>query len=237
MNQKVSAMIGTMLILLGGVFMLINMAIPAAGAWIWQTWPLFVVAAGIGFMLVPFFFRQEKWTGVFFIPGTPILTAGLLLLGSSVLNGWEIWGWAWSLLIVAVAAGLILAALTTRILWMGVPAILLAATGLFLGYCAVTGNWSDWAWLWGLEVAALGLMILAVGFLAKNVVVRTVGWSFAGFGAFAATIMMALVGGNSRYMAFVSAGILILGGIALVAGGLLTGKKQPAQSDTTAVVQ
>jgi hypothetical protein len=232
MNQKVSAMIGTMLILLGGAFMLINMAIPAAGAWVGQTWPLFIVTGGAMFMLVPFFFRQEKWTGVFFIPGMPILVTGLLLLVSNILNSWNIWDWAWSLLIIAIAAGLILAAFTTRILWMGVPAILLAATGLILGYCAVTGNWSNWVWLWGLEVAAVGIMIIAVGILAKNMVVRTVGWSFIGFGAFAATIMMALAGENSRYMTFVSAAILILGGIALVVGGLLTGKKSPAQSET-----
>jgi hypothetical protein len=237
MNQKVSAMIGTMLILLGGVFMLINMAIPIAGAWVWQTWPLFIVAAGTMFMIVPFFFRQEKWTGVFFIPGTPILTTGLLLLVSSIGDSWNIWGWGWALVILAVAAGLILAAFTTRILWMGVPAILLGATALILAYCAITGDWGAWVWLWGLEVVAVGLMILAVGYLARNMVVRTVGWSFTGFGAFAATIMMALAGENSRYMTFVSAGILILGGIALIAGGLLAGKKQTAESNPTVVTQ
>jgi hypothetical protein len=232
MNQKVSAMIGTVLILLGGLFMLINLAFNTAGEWVWRTWPLFVVAGGAMFMLVPLFFRSQQWTGVFFIPGTPILATGLLLLVSSISNDWSVWEWGWSLLIIAVAAGMILAALTTRILWMGVPAILLGATGLILAYCAVTGNWSAWAWLWGLEVAAVGLMIVAVGLLTKNIIVRTVGWSFVGFGAFAATAMMALAGQNARAMTFLSAATLILGGIALIAGGFLTGKKPPVQSET-----
>ncbi|MGB7537554.1 MAG: hypothetical protein WBM17_03365 [Anaerolineales bacterium] len=237
MNQKVSAMIGTMLILLGGLFLLVNVAFQAAGVWVWQTWPLFIVAGGAIFMLVPLFYRAQNWTGVFFIPGMPILTTGLLLLVSSIGNSWNIWGWGWTLVILAVAAGLALAGFTTRILWMAVPAIILGATALILAYCAVTGNWSDWVWLWGLEVAAVGCMILAVGHLAKNMVVRTVGWSFIGFGAFAATIMMALAGLNSRLMTFFSAGILILGGIALIAGGLLAGKTPPAPSEPTAANQ
>jgi hypothetical protein len=237
MNQRVSAMLGTVLILLGGLFLLVNMAFNTAGVWIWQTWPLFIVAAGTLFMLAPLFFRPQKWTGLFFIPGTLVLTTGLLLLFSSIGNHWNIWGWGWPLIIVALALGLILAALTTRIIWMGVPAILLGGTGLILAYCAVSGDWGAWVWLWGLEVAAVGFMILAVGYLAKNLIVRTVGWSFVGFGAFAATIMMAMVGQNSRPLTFVSAAILILGGIALIAGGLLTGKKPPEQSDTNVVKQ
>jgi hypothetical protein len=232
MNRMVSAMIGTTLILLGALFLLVNLAFNATGAWMWQTWPLIIVAAGALFLLVPIFFRAQKWTGVFFIPGTPVLTTGLLLLVSSIGNSWRIWEWGWALVILAVAAGLVLAALTTRILWMGVPAILLGATALILAYCAITGDWGAWVWLWGLEAAAVGLMILAVGYLAKNNIVRTVGWSFVGFGAFAATAMMALAGLNSRLMTFFSAGILILGGIALIAGGLLTGKTPPAQSET-----
>jgi hypothetical protein len=237
MNQKVSAMIGTMLILLGGLFLLVNVAFQAAGVWVWQTWPLFIVAGGAIFILVPLFYRAQKWTGVFFIPGMPILTTGLLLLVSSVGNSWNIWGWGWALIILAVAAGLALAGFTTRILWMAVPAIILGATALILAYCAVTGNWSDWVWLWGLEVAAVGAMILAVGYLAKNMVVRTVGWSFIGFGAFAATIMMTLAGQNARTMTFVSAAILILGGIALIAGGYLSGKKPTSPSEPTAANQ
>jgi hypothetical protein len=237
MNQKVSAMIGTMLILLGGLFMLLNLAFNTAGVWVWRTWPLFIVAAGALFMLVPLFFRQQQWAGFFFIPGTPILTTGLLLLMSSIGDSWQLWGWGWSLVILAVAAGLILAALSTRVLWMAPPAIFLGATGLILAYCTVTGNWSDWVWLWGLEVAAVGFLILAVGYLAKSMVVRTVGWSFVGFGAFAATVMLALTGQNSRPMTFLSAAVLILGGIALIAGGFLTGRKLPAQSDTTMAAQ
>jgi hypothetical protein len=234
MNQRISAMIGTALILLGGLFLLLNLAFDTAGVWVWRTWPLFIVAGGVLFMLVPIFFRSQSWTGFFYIPGTSILAIGLLLLVSSTGDSWRIWEWAWSLVILAAAAGLILAALATRIYWVGVPAILIGATGLILAYCAVTGNWSAWVWLWGLEVAAVGFMILAVGYLAKNIIVRTVGWSIVGFGAFAATVMMAMAGQNSRPMTFVSAAILILGGIALVAGGMLTGKKPATQSETTA---
>ncbi|MBN1440305.1 MAG: hypothetical protein JW929_12935 [Anaerolineales bacterium] len=236
MNQKVSTMIGTILILLGGLFLLVNAAFQAAGFWIWRTWPLFIVGGGAMFMLVPLFYRAQTWTGVFFIPGTLILAAGLLLLFSSIGRQWDIWSWGWSLIVVALAAGLVLAARTTRILWMGVPAILLGATGLILLYCAVTGNWSDWVWLWGFEVAAVGGMILAIGCLAKNLIVRTVGWAFVGFGAFAATAMMALTGRNSQTMYFLSAAVLIVGGIALIAGGLLSGKKRlpnPAPSAPT----
>jgi hypothetical protein len=65
-----------------------------------------------------------------------------------------------------------------------------------IAYCAVTGNRGAWVWLWGLEVAGVGFMILAFGFLAKNLVVRMVGGLFVGFGAFAAAVMMALVGGK-----------------------------------------
>jgi hypothetical protein len=232
MNRKVSAMFGTLLILLGALFLLANVVFQTAGVWVWQTWPLLIVAGGALFLLAPLFYRREKWTGVFFIPGMPILTVGLLLLASSMGNLWGIWTWGWALVILAVAVGLALAGLATRIYWIGLPSIILCGTGLILGYCAVTGDWDAWIWLWGLEVAVIGAMILAVGYLAHNPVVRTVGWSFIGFGAFAATTMMALAGLNSRLMAFGSAGVLILGGIALIAGGLLSGRQLPPPSES-----
>jgi ABC-type branched-subunit amino acid transport system permease subunit len=66
---------------------------------------------------------------------------------------------------------------------------------------------------------------LAVGYLARNIVVRTGAWAFVGIGAFAATVMMAPAGQNSSPVTVLSAAILIPGGIALVVEGGLTGRK------------
>jgi hypothetical protein len=221
-------LIGTTLIAVGVLFLGINLVFATTGVRFWETWPLAIVVPGLMFLLVPVFFRRERWTGVFLIPAMPILTTGMILAAASVSGAWQIWGWAWPLEVLSVAAGLLLAALATRIPWLAVPAIIVGANGLILEFCAVTGAWDAWVWMWGLEIVAVGLTVLTVGWIARNLPTRIVGWSFIGAGGLASAAMMALATGYSSIAAYVFAGLLICVGVAVILADRLAPRSTPA---------
>jgi len=40
---------------------------------------------------------------------------------------------------------------TSRIIWLSIPAGLLAANGFIFAYCTFSGNWHHWTFLWVIE--------------------------------------------------------------------------------------
>jgi len=76
MNKRVSMLVGTFLILMGGLMLVSNVMLPLLGirSWywrVWRLWPSLVVGVG-----------------AFFIFGAPILATGGVLLFTSVFNVW-----------------------------------------------------------------------------------------------------------------------------------------------------
>lgn len=167
MNRQFSILVGVTLILAGLGGMLYNLLAPLLDwdAWqwgAWRLWPLIVVSIGALLMLVPLVVRGQRVLGVFFIPAAPILTIGGLLLFSSVFNAWNAWTWLWPLLVLAAAAGFLLAAVYVRTLWLVVPAIIIGANGLLFFFCAVTNMWDVWSVLWTIEPLSVGLALMVV---------------------------------------------------------------------------
>jgi hypothetical protein len=167
MNRQFSILVGVALILAGLGGMVYNLLAPLFDwdAWhwgAWRLWPLIVISIGAFLMLVPLVVRGQRGLGVLFIPATPILTIGGLLLFSSVFNAWSAWAWLWPLLVLAAAAGFLLAAVYVRTLWLVVPAIIIGANGLLFLFCAVTNMWDVWSVLWTIEPLSAGLALMVV---------------------------------------------------------------------------
>jgi hypothetical protein len=114
MNNRGAVFTGILLILIGGVFLLINLAnwlfgaigieVDASGLW-----PLILVIAGVVFYL-PFLLwwrERQSWIGLL-VPGTLLLANGLLLLYQSMTGHWETWAYAWTIEPIAVGLSLFL---------------------------------------------------------------------------------------------------------------------------------
>jgi len=167
MNRQFSILLGVALILAGIGGTVYNLLAPLLDwdAWhwgAWRLWPLIVISIGAFLMLIPLMVRGQRGLGVLFIPATPILTTGGLLLFSSVFNVWSAWTWLWPLLVLAAAAGFLLAAVYIRTLWLVVPAIIIGANGLLFLFCAVTKMWTVWSVLWTIEPLSVGLALMVV---------------------------------------------------------------------------
>jgi hypothetical protein len=167
MNKQFSLIAGLILILVGILALMFTLAMPMLGlrTWrwgVWRLWPLAVVGASALFVLPPLFVRGQRALGALFVPGMPILTTGAILLLASVFDLWGAWEWLWPLEVLALAQGLLFAAVYMRVIWLVIPAIIIGANGLVLQFCALTGLWEAWAVLWPVEPLSVGLSLLVI---------------------------------------------------------------------------
>lgn len=173
MGRRFSVLVGITLVLMGAVALVFNVVMPTMGwgVWrwgAWRLWPLFVVAAGLFFVLSPLLASGHRGLGALFIPGAPILTAGGILLYVSLFDIWEAWEWLWPLEVLSLAVGFLLAAIYARTIWLVVPAIIVGANGLALQFCALTGLWESWTVLWTVEPLSVGLSCLVVSVARRS---------------------------------------------------------------------
>jgi len=232
--QKIlSSIFGIGLVLLGLLAMMGNLLLTVLGVpffwWdTWRLWPLLIVGLGILTCAVPFLSLKQRSLGVFFIPGLPVLTTGGILLFASIFHWWNIWGWLWPFEILALAAGFLLAALFSRVVWFGIPAILIGLNGLVLAFCNLTGLWGWWAALWAVEPLAIGLCLLLIGAAARSTAVSIVGIVFCSFAAFAFIGMTSLLSLGGWVMTLVGPLTLIAMGVILLAISLYRVSSSPA---------
>jgi predicted membrane protein len=76
---------------------------------------------------------------------------------------------------------------------LAIPAIIIGANGLLLGFCNLTGLWQAWALLWPIEPLSIGLGLLVLAFLNKSHGTRV-----------AAVVLFIIAGGGFFIMSFVS---------------------------------
>lgn len=112
MKNKGSLYIGLMLVFLGGVFGLVEIArrIEPLGLSLgWgNLWPLFIILAGLAFLLplAIWWDRRAVLSGLS-VPGILLLVNGLILLYQAVSGDWASWAYLWALEPVAVGLSLL----------------------------------------------------------------------------------------------------------------------------------
>jgi hypothetical protein len=75
-------------------------------------WPLIVVGVGVAFF-VPIFLGNKSSAGLA-IPGSILVTIGVILFVMNSTDSWEAWSYCWALIICAVGAGIWLNGFTTE---------------------------------------------------------------------------------------------------------------------------
>jgi hypothetical protein len=192
---------------------------------VWQLWPLFVICAGVLFVLPPALNRNKRGLGGLYIPGILILANGALLLFTSVFNWWSAWAWLWPLELFAAALAFAAAAFHLHVIWLMVPAIIIGSNGLLMQFCALTGWWGVWAVLWVIEPLSVAAALLAVNTQKHSPGLRTAGVSLLAVSAvgFMQSLLIVIL---SRIISvwglwkWSSSIILILAGAALLVWGL-----------------
>ena len=189
--EKLFNLIAGVTLLSIGVIALAGNLFLAANAW--KLWPLIIVLAGVGLTFPGFLGFANRGFGAFFIPGIPLLTTGMILLYASMTGNWEVWAVAWTLEILALALGFVLAAIFMRVPGLAIPAFIIGINGLMFIFCTLTGLWQSWAILWPIEFLAVGLGLLVVGIANQSAGVKT-----------AASILLTIAGGGFFLTAFLS---------------------------------
>ncbi len=189
--EKLFNLIAGITLLAIGVIALAGNALLATKAW--KLWPVIIVLAGVGFTIPGFLGFAHRGFGAFFIPGIPVLTTGAILLFASITNLWGVWAVAWTLEILSLALGFVMAAFFMRVPGLAIPAFIIGINGLMFAFCAVTGLWQSWAILWPIEFLSVGLGLLVLGIANQSMGVKT-----------AASILLTIAGGGFFITAFLS---------------------------------
>lgn len=234
MQRTLSLLFGIALIAFGVLCMASNFAFswlgmsPLYGWQAWRLWPLLIVGIGGLLVLAPIVGFRTPGLGVLFIPGAPILTTGSILLVNSIFGWWDAWTWLWPAEVISVAVGFLLAAIFTRVIWFGIPAILIGVNGVVLAFCNFTGLWGWWSVLWTIEPLALGLCFLLIAAATRSNAIAIIGALFCGFAAIAFFGMTSLFAFGGWFFQLAGPATIILIGLVLLAGSLLPKTASPA---------
>jgi hypothetical protein len=233
MNRLISTLAGLMLIALGALTLVANIAsalfdINLARYLATLAWAPFLIGVGGLLVATPLVNRQQRSLGGLFIPGLPILAAGLVTLLAGLMPWWHVWARLWPVVVLALAAGFICLALHLRNSWIVVPAIFIGLNGLAFQFCALTGLWNVWSVLWAVEPLGVGLTLLLTARQTRSTPVLIVGLVFCAFSGVVMMGLMVVLPGLWRLTGFISAGGLVLLGLLLIAGALFGRPAAPA---------
>jgi hypothetical protein len=230
MNRRSSILWGGVLILLGilllvfgGVASVLGLRV---GGFLLRFWPVVVVAAGLALVVPPLLNRSKRGLGALFIPGFPILMTGAILSLASIFDSWSTWAWLWPMEALALATGFLMAAIWMRVIWLIIPAMIIGFNGLVFQFCAITGLWEWWAILWVIEPLSVGLALLTTGFVKNKRGLTTAGLILCAIAGFFLVLMATILGSGLPFL-LLGPGLLILGGFAILAWGLLRHRVLP----------
>jgi len=234
MEKKASLFIGIFLLVLGVLALAGNLLLSARGlAFIgsFTLWPLLVVAAGLLFVMPPFFFRRIRGLSGMAVPGLPVLTTGAILLACTLSGNWSLWAKLWPLEVIAIGLAFVFMTIWMRLIWLLIPAFLVGFTGLVLQFCAATGLWASWAVLWVVEPLALGLALLIIGLVKHYHTLAIVGGGFCAFAGLGVAASSFFAASDSWLLNLIGPGfVLAMGVLILFLGFWRPGKKSGTES-------
>ncbi len=117
------------------------------------------------------------------------LALGVVALGnllgvtlSSVTRNWAIFQIGWPMELLLVGGALFILMAISQSIWVSIPASVITANGLVLTYCAFSGNWHHWTFLWVIEPWVVAGSVLVSRLLARepanaHKISHLVGWA------------------------------------------------------------
>ncbi|WP_420631483.1 LiaI-LiaF-like domain-containing protein [Candidatus Leptofilum sp.] len=156
MHKQSSIIIGTILIVVGVLFLLAQLFPGIAPNFdMSQQWPLIVVAVGVLLLLSALFGTPELA-----IPGSIVTGIGSILYVQNLTNAWSSWSYVWALIPGFVGIGLLVAGTLgheRRRSWREGSRLILISSVLFIIFGAFFTGFGDIGRYWPLLLIGLGL--------------------------------------------------------------------------------
>jgi len=165
-HKRTNIILGVLLILVGGLF-LASQFIPGLNLIVTFSWPLIVVAVGVGLLLLGLLIGVPEMA----IPACIVSGIGGILYYQNYSGNWESWAYMWALIPMFVGLGMILSALIggrpgkvylEGLETMGVGAVMFVVFGSFFN--AFNAGWTLYL--------PLVLVLVGVYILIRNFVRR-----------------------------------------------------------------
>ncbi len=97
-----------------------------------------------------------------------IIVGNMVMLWASGIFGWDVFGRTWPMELVLLGILFFSLMAEARNIWLIIPGGMIMGNGFLLAYCALTGRWSDWAYIWPLEPLLVAGSIIAPFWVQKN---------------------------------------------------------------------
>lgn len=125
------------------------------------SWPIVIIMLGVLFyVLVNTYFKGLSWADLLYIPGSILLSLGIIFLLNIVTGDWNSWAYAWLLVIAGAGAGVVLSNRNKR--WRREVSYAGAATAIG----GVTLSMLFGAIAGGLFLSIMSLVLLILGGIA-----------------------------------------------------------------------
>ncbi|MCP4422151.1 MAG: hypothetical protein GY805_36530 [Chloroflexi bacterium] len=159
MHKRSSVIVGTILILVGVLFLLAQFFPSLAiNLNISQQWPLIIVSVG-ALLLISAFLGAPPLA----IPGSIVSGIGAILYVQNLTNTWDSWAYIWTLIPGFVGIGMLLSGLLghqRRTMWREGGRLLLISLVLFLVFGAFFNGLGDFGRFWPVLLILAGLSML-----------------------------------------------------------------------------
>lgn len=159
MHKRSSIIVGTILILVGALFLLVQF-FPglSPNLDISSQWPLIIVSVG-GLLILSAFFGAPTLA----IPGSIVSGIGGILYVQNLTNTWESWAYIWTLIPGFVGIGLLLSGLLghqRRTSWREGSRLLLISAVMFVIFAAFFNGLGELGRFWPVLLIGVGLWML-----------------------------------------------------------------------------
>ncbi|MBN1249959.1 MAG: serine/threonine protein kinase [Anaerolineae bacterium] len=142
--------------------------------------------------------RPDASKGIFLAIAVVALGNLLAVTLSSVLGNWAVFRIGWPMELLLSGGALFFLMATTQTIWLSIPAGLATANGGLFAYCALTGNWHHWTFLWIVEPwVAAATVIVSVQLAQKPAEARTISRLFGWAGGVTSILAAVAVQGGS----------------------------------------
>jgi hypothetical protein len=168
-HKKRSGLTGGILLILVGLVFLAFQLVPGLRATLRMeiTWPLIVVAVGVGLLLIGLMTGAPGMA----VPAIIVGGIGGILYWQNATGQWMTWSYAWALIPGFAGLGTILAALLGEGGWRAVSRgaeTILVSLVMFAVFGSLFGGWALFGPFWPVLLIALGLVMLVRAFVRQR---------------------------------------------------------------------
>ena len=166
MSSRRSGIVTGILLIVLGIFFFALQTVPALGRFVQLSWPVLIVAAGVGLLVLALIVRVAGLA----VPAAIITGVGGLLYYQNATGDWASWAYAWTLLPAFVGVGLILSGVLSGNSRGGFSSgltLLIISAVLFAIFSSFLGGSTSLLQYWPIILILIGLAVIIRAILRR----------------------------------------------------------------------